>query len=229
MKNSQYFPHDFNAHRDEKIIRMIKKIGWAGYGIYWALVERIYEAGGSVISDYDVLEFDLHTETPLLKSVMEDFCLFYVKDGRLKSESIDRRIAERNSRSLLAEANGRLGGLAKAKQSLSNGLARKEKKRKEIKEKERKEKTDIAQSPSASEPILLSFPCVGNGTMEWGLTHSKAKEYLESFPAVDIEIEARKALQWCRDNPQKRKTFRGMPAFLSRWFSKAQDKGVVNA
>lgn len=53
---------------------------------------------------------------------------------------------------------------------------------------------------------------------------SKLSEYRESFPGVDVIAEARKARQWCIDNPAKRKTARGMAAFLSRWFSKEQNR-----
>ena len=37
--------------------------------------------------------------------------------------------------------------------------------------------------------------------------------------------ELRAARQWCIDNDERRKTPRGMPAFLSRWLAKAQNAG----
>lgn len=81
----------------------------------------------------------------------------------------------------------------------------------------------------AGDPVVLWFPIVGGkggkGPTEWPLRQSKIAEYGESFPGVDVPREARKALQWCRDNPARRKTARGMPAFLSRWFAKVQDSG----
>jgi hypothetical protein len=77
------------------------------------------------------------------------------------------------------------------------------------------------------EEIVLTFPCSGKKTdpREWHLGKAKLAEYAESFPGVDALAECRKALQWCRDNPSKRKTARGMTAFLSRWLSSAQDRG----
>jgi len=80
----------------------------------------------------------------------------------------------------------------------------------------------------ASEPddrAVLTFPVVGNGAKEWHLRESKVREYAESHPGVDALAECRKARQWCIDNLTKRKTPRGMPAFLSRWLTNAQDRG----
>lgn len=84
-----------------------------------------------------------------------------------------------------------------------------------------------ASVPTAAgnEPAIMVFPCVGKGPTEWPLTADKVAEYGEAYPGVDVLRECRKALQWCRDNPTKRKTFRGMPAFLTRWLSNGQDRG----
>jgi hypothetical protein len=75
---------------------------------------------------------------------------------------------------------------------------------------------------SAAE-VLLVLPCVGRGPQEFRLTRGKIAEYQESFPGLDVLAECRKALQWIRDNPLKRKTHRGMPAFVCRWLSTAND------
>jgi hypothetical protein len=76
-------------------------------------------------------------------------------------------------------------------------------------------------------PPVLTFPCSGkkNAPKEWHLTEAKLAEYREAFPGVDALAECRKALQWARDNPKKRKTAGGTPAFLTRWLSSAQDRG----
>jgi len=74
------------------------------------------------------------------------------------------------------------------------------------------------------EPVLV-FPTVGSGAKEFPLTQAKLDEYAESYPGVDVLAECRKALQWCRDNPAKRKTAKGVPRFLANWLSKAQNSG----
>lgn len=80
----------------------------------------------------------------------------------------------------------------------------------------------------SAEPAVLEFPTVGRGASVWPLTEAKVAEYRESFPGVDVLAECRVAVQWCRDNPTKRKTYRGMAAFLTRWLSQAQDRGGRN-
>lgn len=90
-------------------------------------------------------------------------------------------------------------------------------------------------TPSCSEPgkpasepadgdIVLTYPIVGKGPKTWPLTGAKVREYAEAFPGVDVVAECRKALLWCRDNPTKRKTARGMPRLLAGWLGKAQDR-----
>lgn len=74
--------------------------------------------------------------------------------------------------------------------------------------------------------MVLTFPCVGKPTdlHEWHLRESKVGEYALAYPGVDVPAECRKALQWCRDNPTNRKTYRGMASFLNRWLAKAQNE-----
>jgi len=80
-------------------------------------------------------------------------------------------------------------------------------------------------SSSADSPVVLSIPVVGNGANEWELRECKVAEYQATFPHMDVIAECRKARQWCIDNPARRKTFGGMPAFLGRWLAKAQNAG----
>ena len=76
------------------------------------------------------------------------------------------------------------------------------------------------------EPPVLRFPCVGPGSQEFDLHQSKLDEYADSYPGIDVLAECRKALQWCRDNPARRKTHGGMGTFLNKWLARAQDSGA---
>lgn len=44
MKDAYYFSHDSNARNDEKILMLRSEYGWEGYGIYWVLVEMMFES-----------------------------------------------------------------------------------------------------------------------------------------------------------------------------------------
>lgn len=76
---------------------------------------------------------------------------------------------------------------------------------------------------AACAPVMV-FPCVGKPP-EWGLLPAKMAEWEETYPGVDIEAICRQALQWCRDNPGKRKTAKGMTRFLGSWIGRTVDSG----
>ncbi len=143
MKDTFYFSHDQNARGDEKIIPLLRSHGWGGYGLYWALVEKLYEDHGSIVADFDMLAFDLRTESKLLEAIATKFDLFYMKGGRLRSRSVDRRLAERQARveSARASANARWGN-ADAMRTHCEPNARK---------KEKKERKEITAAPAAAD------------------------------------------------------------------------------
>ncbi|ARN57115.1 helix-turn-helix domain-containing protein [Sedimentisphaera salicampi] len=78
----------------------------------------------------------------------------------------------------------------------------------------RKEKSNV------DEPSGYAF--VLKGGKDYSLPKAKLEEYENTFAEVDIDSEFRKAQQWLRDNPAKRKTAAGMPRFLGSWLSRAQ-------
>lgn len=68
----------------------------------------------------------------------------------------------------------------------------------------------------------MEFPTEGK-LKAWQLTEDKLAEYESTYAHLDVRAELRKARQWLRDNPAKRKTPNGMPRFLSSWLSRAQN------
>ena len=86
-----YFPHDSNARNSKKLLRLRKKHGAAGYGVYFMLIERLTEEPDFCSDlDYDMLAYELHVRKDLVKSVVENFELFDVKkckDGISKFQS----------------------------------------------------------------------------------------------------------------------------------------------
>jgi uncharacterized protein YdaU (DUF1376 family) len=147
MKESYYFSHDYHARSDENIIKLLRVNGVEGYGIYWMVVEMLYEGGGSIPHDYELIAYEMRTQCERIKSVCEGFDLFYFKDGRIYSKSVDRRLAERENRSRKAynSAMKRWDGNAKAMPTQCEGNAIKERKGKEIKGKERFTKPSIQE------------------------------------------------------------------------------------
>lgn len=79
MKN--YFSHDSAARDDEKILALRMKHGWEGYGLYWALVEKLREATDyKLTTDYNVIAYDLRVSSAIIKSIINDFGLFAFSD-----------------------------------------------------------------------------------------------------------------------------------------------------
>lgn len=109
MKN--YFPHDSDARSDDKIIALRIKHKWEGYGLYWALIEKLRESKNYTLkTDYNVLAFDLRADAAILKSVINDFGLFaFTENGEcFYSESLNARMLPLDEkRAKLSEAGKR--------------------------------------------------------------------------------------------------------------------------
>lgn len=79
-----YFPHDSNARNSKKLLRLRKKHGAAGYGVYFMLIERLTEEENFCSDlDYDMLAYDLHVKKDFLQSIVENFELFEIKTDEL--------------------------------------------------------------------------------------------------------------------------------------------------
>lgn len=77
-------------------------------------------------------------------------------------------------------------------------------------------------------PTALRFPTVG-GEASWALTEAQVAAWVELFPSLDVRAECRGALAWVLANPSRRKTARGMPAFLVAWLSRSNDRRPSSA
>lgn len=94
-KKTFFFPHDANARNDEKILAVRMKYGMEGYGIYFALIEKLLESTDYILlKDYNTLAFELRVGAEKIKSVVEDFGLFqFTECGKLfYSESLNTRM-----------------------------------------------------------------------------------------------------------------------------------------
>jgi uncharacterized protein YdaU (DUF1376 family) len=94
MKSIIYFPHDCGSRQNEKIQRLLFKHGMEGFGIFWAIVENLYTNGNCLPTDYEMIAFDLRTAPEKVKSIVEDFQLFFIANNTFKSKSVDRRLKE---------------------------------------------------------------------------------------------------------------------------------------
>jgi len=168
---SFYFPHDYHARYDPKLMRLRMEIGPVGDGIYWDLVEMLYEEGGILaLKDIPFIAKTLNTTAELVEKVVKTSELFIVTEKDFYSGSLINRLKHINKKRGILSKNGRLGGIAKAKQKpsnclddqLANGKPKKERKEnkeekenKESKGKDTKENQNQDQQPSANAPFQI--------------------------------------------------------------------------
>ncbi len=98
-KDTFYFSHDYNARSDPKIKRLISKHGMLGYGVYWGIIEDLYNNANALPTDYDCIAFDMRTDKNVTKSIINDFDLFVISGKEFGSLSVQRRLEERNEKS----------------------------------------------------------------------------------------------------------------------------------
>ncbi len=174
-KNTYYFSHDYNSRNDDKIRNLIRTHGIEGYGVYWCLIEDLYNNANEIQASYDGIAQDLRLDREIVRSVVEDFGLFKVTNNNtIKSLSVERRLKEREKISKKAKqsvnkrwkAYARNTSVSKPEYERNTNVIRsyqspnttvirpeyepntlKERKEKEIKEKEIKEK-EIKDVPS---------------------------------------------------------------------------------
>ena len=84
-------------------------------------------------------------------------------------------------------------------------------------------KNDSAEPQAASAPPVISLP-LNDGTA-FAISAEQCHEWAGLYPAVDVIQQLRGMLGWLNANPEKRKTKRGILAFINRWLAKEQDKG----
>jgi hypothetical protein len=136
-KDTFYFSHDYNARNDEKIKRLIRKHGMIGYGIFWSIVEDLYNNANALRTDYEGIAYDLRSDCDIVASVVNDFDLFIFNGDFFGSNSVQERLDQRNSKSESARKSASYRWEnANALQTQSEGNAKKERKGKEIKGKE---------------------------------------------------------------------------------------------
>ena len=80
------------------------------------------------------------------------------------------------------------------------------------------------QSFDDASEAILGFPIDGPGGPVWPMRQAFLDELSELFPKLDILSECRAALAWVRADASRRKTAKGMRAFLTGWVTRSNDR-----
>lgn len=136
----EYFSHDYKARHDRKLVNLLMKKGAEGIGIFWCIIEMLYEDGGRInTSEYERITFELRSNYDTVKSVIEDFKLFKIDGEHFYSESVLDRLKQRSDKS----AKARESISKRWKNSTDTNVIRTYKKRNTIKESKGKEKREV--------------------------------------------------------------------------------------
>lgn len=157
--------------------------------------------------------------------------------------------ADYNSQLMANWENGRRGGRPKKTHSKpignpsgthpepksakpENGVTSREPSREEKSREDEKGREEVcptsADANAEPAPVkVMEVPCVHADEKQrlWPVMSDKVAQWQETYPAVDVMTELRKLLQWIRDNPRRKKTREGMPAFINNWMKREQDSG----
>lgn len=144
MKDVFYFQHDYNARNDPKLQDVLIEHGAAGLGVFWCIVEQLYEQDGILpLKSCKSIAFALHVDCKMVESIVQDFDLFKNDGEKFWSNSVNARLNKRKTVSekrKLAAINRWKSTQEKQKQSNVDANAMQDiSKEKERKEKERKD------------------------------------------------------------------------------------------
>ena len=93
-KINNYFSHDYHARDDTKLKKLRMTMKMEGIGIYWCIVEFLYENDGYLTLDNDVemLVYELRIDKKKLLKVIENFDLFKISENKFYSPSVLKRL-----------------------------------------------------------------------------------------------------------------------------------------
>lgn len=123
-KESYFFSHDYGARNDPKLQKLLMRLGQAGKGVYWDLIEISFEQGGVLnFEDIESYAFALRTDCECINRIINEFELFKKNDKSFWSESVLKRLDRRNEISKKASESAQTRwGNANASNNNANAL-----------------------------------------------------------------------------------------------------------
>lgn len=88
-----YLQHDFNSRNTPLHLQIRRNHGMEGLGIYWCIIEQLYECGGYMPKDYDLLAYDLRTDAIKVADIV--MIAFQTTDTEIYSEEVLNKLIQR--------------------------------------------------------------------------------------------------------------------------------------
>jgi len=144
MKNkAYYFSHDGNAHSDIKLQYLIAEMGMEGYGIFWFLIENLFESGGFLpMKMIPIMARQMNSSEAKISTVIGNYELFEIVEESFYSKRLCDHFEARKFLSKKGKEGAFMrwenGGAIRVAngEAINTPMARKERKRKEKKEEE---------------------------------------------------------------------------------------------
>lgn len=151
MKETYYFQHDYNARNDPKLQDVLRENGLMGIGLYWCIVEQLYEQEGFLmLSSCKSIAFAMHVDCNVVEHLILDFGLFENDGEKFWSNSLNARLQKRKTisqtRKLAAEKRWKSSRKQTEEYKCNaNAMQKQCYKRKEKKRKEKEKDIDIEE------------------------------------------------------------------------------------
>ncbi|GAE14625.1 hypothetical protein JCM6292_788 [Bacteroides pyogenes JCM 6292] len=117
MKDTFYFQHDYNARNDPKLQDVLINLGVEGIGVFWCIIEQLYEQGGKLpLRSCKSIAFALHVDYNKVESLVHDYGLFKNDGVNMWSDSVLKRLDKRKDIS----DKRKQAAIARWKQNLEN-------------------------------------------------------------------------------------------------------------
>lgn len=88
-----YFSHDTKARSDSKLVSLAMRQGMEGLGVYWCIVEMLYENDGKMMrTECERIAYELRTHSDCINSVIYEHELFQWDDLYFWSNSVLNRL-----------------------------------------------------------------------------------------------------------------------------------------
>jgi hypothetical protein len=152
LKDAYYFSHDANARHDPKILKMISKYGFKGYGWYWVIVEMLREQQNyklNLIDDLESIAIESRTKPKIISEFITDcikqFKLFKKDHRYFYSQTLvermkimeEKREKRRKAANKRWESESNCNAIAMHMHSTCNAMKGKESKGNEIQDPKR--------------------------------------------------------------------------------------------
>jgi len=166
MKETFYFPHDFEPTSDPKMTAMIGNLGGLGYGVFWRVIEMLHSSESHRLPCkqyiYEAIAKQMLANAEQIQAMLicfaKDYELLSTDGEFFWSERVFRNFEKRESISEKRREAGKKGAIAK--QNLANASKVKESKINKNKEKQIETNTphlrSVREFEESSEEFRLS-------------------------------------------------------------------------